>query len=130
MEKYNLNMIIFILMTVTGFLIYFMYFKIQDNFGVSTTTNPMTTFTAAPTATPTAAPTAAPTTAPPVCTPVLPDVLTNSIMSRFFGVGFNIEYIKEADGYLINHIPTISSGILGGCYAISSDILLTNKLKY
>jgi len=52
-----------------------------------------------------------------------------SIMSRYFGVGFNIEYVENKDAYLINHIPTTSTGTLGGNYAVSNDNMLTIRLK-
>jgi hypothetical protein len=67
----------------------------------------------------------------PICKPETLPGDYKSIMSRYFGVGFNIEYISQnnTDSYLINHIPTLSTGILGGCYSITSDNLLTIKLK-
>jgi hypothetical protein len=55
--------------------------------------------------------------------------INKSIMSRYFGVGFNIEYVENKNAYLINHIPTTSTGTLGGCYAISNDNMLTIRLK-
>ena len=40
-------------------------------------------------------------------------------------------YVKKNDNdyYLINHIPTVSTGTLGGCYSITTDNLLTIKLQ-
>ena len=52
-----------------------------------------------------------------------------SIMSRYFGVGFNIEYVENKDAYLVNHIPITSIGTLGGNYAVSNDNMLTIRLK-
>ena len=66
----------------------------------------------------------------PICAPA-PTLPTTSVLSRYFGVGFNINYVNynDSDAYLINHIPTVSNGTLGGCYGISQDSLLTIKLK-
>ena len=62
--------------------------------------------------------------------PIDPSI-NKSILSRFFGIGFNIEYVSQNDSdyYLIKHIPTLASGTLGGCYSVTSDNLLTIKLK-
>ncbi len=63
------------------------------------------------------------------CAP--PPLPSLAILSRYFGVGFNITYVNynNTDTYLINHIPTIANGTLGGCYAVTQDSLLTIKLK-
>ena len=124
----NLNIIIFILMICTGFIFYFLYMKNIDNF--DTSTQPETTTTQGETTT-----TQGETT--PIFTQLDIDKLCNSkvttsyksIMSRYFGVGFNIEYIENKDAYLINHIPTTSTGTLQGNYAISNDNMLTIRLK-
>lgn len=141
MMNTNLNIVIFMLMLCTGFIFYFIYIKNIDNF---TTTfpaaEPTTTLAAEPTTTRAAEPTTTRAlettqdletipTQPNLCTPVITPDNYKSIMSRYFGVGFNIEYIENKDAYLINHIPTISTGTLGGCYAVSNDNMLTIRLK-
>jgi hypothetical protein len=69
----------------------------------------------------------------PVPQCILPDdpASYRSVMSRYFGVGFNITYVQQnnKDYYLINHIPISSTGTLGGCYSITADNLLTIKLQ-
>jgi len=124
-QQYNLDIIIFILMLVSGFIIYFMYFNISDPF---TTTESFTT-TQPETTTQPDTPTPIPTIIDNLCKPENIKLNNKSIMSRYFGVGFNIEYFEEMDVYLIHHIPTISTGTLGGCYAISDDNLLTIRTK-
>ena len=118
---------IFMLMIVTGLILYFMYFENIEPF--FTTTTPIPTPTATPTATPTSTPTQ---------NPACPQITTNprltnkSIMSRHFGIGFNIEYVKTINGtdfYLIKHIPTIANKTSGGCYSVSNNNLLSIKLK-
>jgi hypothetical protein len=178
----NYNIIIFILMIVTGCIIYFMYFQTIEKFTTtepvipsstpantdptstpaisnpsSTPANTVPTSTPAntgPTSTPantdptttpantdptttsnsssasSATSSTSPFTTIPLCAPV-PTLPTTSVLSRYFGVGFNIDYVNynNTDTYLINHIPTVSNGTLGGCYAVSQDSLLTIKLK-
>jgi len=67
----------------------------------------------------------------PLCKMPIDPSTNKSVLSRFFGIGFNIEYVSQNDNdyYLIKHIPTLASGTLGGCYSITSDNLLTIKLK-
>ena len=60
--------------------------------------------------------------------------IPNSIISRFFGVGFNLRIVTSSlsstnNLYLIEHIPISSNGVIGGCYALSSDGLFTIKIK-
>jgi hypothetical protein len=63
------------------------------------------------------------------------DTITNpaSIISRYFGVGFNIypvvSSLKTYSAYLIEHIPITPDGVVGGCYSLSSDGLFTIKIK-
>jgi hypothetical protein len=107
-KKHKTNLlIIFMLMMITGFIIYFMYMRVEHF------TDPMTT--------------PAYTCPPPA--PIIPA----SIISRYFGVGFNIDLITNTNNsvsnYIIEHIPINSSGTLGGVYSISSDGLLTIKLR-
>ena len=145
----NLNIIIFILMICTGFIFYFLYMKNIDNFDTSTqpettttqpettTTQPETTTTQGETTTTQGETTTTQGETTPTSTQLDIDNLCNSkvtityksIMSRYFGVGFNIEYIENKDAYLINHIPTTSSGTLQGNYAVSNDNMLTIRLK-
>jgi hypothetical protein len=140
----NYNIIIFILMIVTGCIIYFMFFQTIEKF---TTTEPNTSIPAITEPTTTPPTITGPTTTPPtitgptttdsststtipICIPT-PTLPTTSVLSRFFGVGFNLDYVNynNTDTFLINHIPTVSNGTLGGCYAVSQDSLLTIKLK-
>lgn len=67
----------------------------------------------------------------PLCKMPVDPSTNKSVLSRFFGIGFNIEYVNQNnnDYYLIKHIPTLASGTLGGCYSVTSDNLLTIKLK-
>ena len=110
------NITIFILMLVTGLILYFMYFKTHEPFYTTTT----------------------PTTTLAIVNPDCPQITiasylrNKSIMSRHFGIGFNIEYIStinEIDFYLIKHLPTISNKTSGGCYSVSNNNLLSIKLK-
>jgi len=132
----NLNIIIFILMICTGFIFYFLYMKNIDRF--ETSTRAITT-EAVPTSTREITKEnqiEQPTTTTRFTKEEI-NIICNqtnsqdykSIMSRFFGVGFNIEYVENKDSYLINHIPTISTGTLGGNYAVSNDNMLTIRLK-
>ena len=136
----NYNIIIFILMIVTGFIIYFMYFQSIEKFAPGDPPN--TPIDPIPTPTPSSSdpiptpsnsgpiPSSSNTlTTIPIC---LPPALKNvAVLSRYFGIGFNIDYVKynNEDVYLINHIPVLSNGTLGGSYGITQDSLLTIKLK-
>jgi len=66
------------------------------------------------------------------CPPPTPPIPA-SIISRYFGVGFNVDLIintnTSVSNYIIEHTPINSTGTLGGVYAISSDGLLTIKLR-
>jgi hypothetical protein len=158
----NYNIIIFILMIVTGCIIYFMYFQTIEKFGDNdptstpaitdpTSTPAITDPTSTPAITdptstpantgPTSTPAnTGPTSTPanrgptsttvPICAPA-PTLPTTSVLSRYFGVGFNLDYVNynNTDTFLINHIPTVSNGTLGSCYAVSQDSLLTIKIK-
>jgi hypothetical protein len=158
LKEINFNIIIFILMIVTGCIIYFMFFQAIEKFQTSSTpantipsstpANTVPSSTPAntdPTSTPAitdpsstpanTGPTTTPantesTTTVPVCVsaPTLP---TTSVLSRYFGVGFNIDPVNynNTETYFINHIPTVTNGTMGGCYAITQDSLLTIKLK-
>ena len=154
--------LIFMLMITTGLIIYFIYLKPNDTFtnieqftttvpapsiNPSATLSPSATLaslatlspsaTVSPSATLSSLATLAPSaTLTPVpsytCTPVIPDINFKSLISRYFGIGFNIEYVNTVNNiklYLIKHIPTTSNGTLGGCYAVSNANLLTIRLK-
>ena len=145
----NYNIIIFILMIVTGCIIYFMFFQTIEKFesttipvvtdsDASTDVDPSSTeedpISTPPTNTdPTSTPptnTDPTTTSPTICFPAPPKP-KKSIVSRYFGIGFNIDYVNynNTDTYFINHIPTVSNGTMGGCYSITQNSLLTIKLK-
>ena len=146
--------IIFMLMLTTGLIIYFMYLKTLDPFFFETTAPALASSgpagplglianntqpnTQVPNVTSLNIIPISPTsndgstiTTIPYC--IQPEDPSNykSVMSRYFGVGFNITYVQQNnnDYYLINHIPTISTGTLGGCYSITSDNLLTIKVQ-
>ena len=136
-NKTNLTVIL-ILMIITGLIIYFMYMK-PEGFFTSTSPNPTNTSSTSPNPTnPTSTystPTT-PTTTNNVCSQQVP-VIPTAILSRYFGVGFNI-YPVLPDGtnaitsqtyYLIEHIPLSNTGTSGGMYSISSDGTLTIKIK-
>ena len=128
-KEINFNIIILILMIVTGCIVYFIYFQTIEKF---TTTEPAPSTVPDPTD-PTTEPTTEPTTVSvvPLCREPVSTLPTKSILSRYFGIGFNIDHINynNDDVYLINHIPIVSNGTLGGCYGITQDNLLTIKLK-
>ena len=58
-----------------------------------------------------------------------------SVVSRFFGIGFNIYLVNKSSQntqtelYLIEHIPVIYNNSLGSMYSISNDGQLTIKLR-
>ena len=128
-QKQNLTIILF-LMIITGFIIYFMYLK-PEQFEttipstIPNTTSPMTTSPM----------TTVPMMSRPVTTisnicqnnqPVIPV----AIISRYFGVGFNIYPVNTANNlFLIEHIPITTTGTAGGMYSISSDGNFTIKIK-
>lgn len=137
----NYNIIIFILMIVTGCIIYFMFFQTIDKFtdpnptpsptpSASDSATASTDSSATSTTSNSSLSTTIPFTTVPVCVPA-PTLPTTSVLSRYFGVGFNLTFVdyNNTETFLINHIPTVSNGTLGGCYAISQDSLLTIKLK-
>ena len=109
--------LIILLMLITGLLIYYLYMK-PENFIV---------------------PVDAAVT-PPGCPPV-PVAIPLSIISRFFGVGFNIypanntnqltlpDNISSTKLFLIEHIPVVYNNTLGSMYSISTDGQLTIKLR-
>jgi len=133
MSKRNL-IIIILLMLVSGLLIYYLYLKpeafanttpLQNTTTVANSTLPQTT-----------------TTIPSGC-PTLPPPIPVAVLSRYFGVGFNIypangtssASINAAIGssnsntmFLIEHIPVVYNGSIGSMYAVSNG-QLTIKLR-
>jgi len=90
----------------------------------TTTTSSSTTTTSGTTTTPaiTYGPCPTPSAAPPA-----------SIISRYFGVGFNIYPVTSTSSatqyFLVEYIPTVYNGTLGSMYAVSADGLLTIKVR-
>ena len=123
-KKTNLTLIL-ILMVITGFIIYFMYLK-PESF---TTTEPATTLAPATTK--------SPTTTYNACASQATPIVPAAIVSRYFGVGFNIYSVNNpvlsssslTNVFLIEHIPITSTGTAGGMYAITSDGSFTIKIK-
>ena len=131
MSKKNLPIIV-LLMIVTGLLIYYLYMK-PENFTGPQTTGAQTTV---------AQTTGAQTTAPQVtCPQATSTQLPLSVVSRYFGIGFNVypanntnqstlpTNITNSNLFLIEHIPVVHNNTLGSMYAISTDGQLTIKLR-
>jgi hypothetical protein len=133
MNKTKMNLtIILLLMLITGFIIYYIYLK-PENF--ETTTPNSVSNTVSNTVANTSQNTA-PNIIPPFTCPNLAPTLPLAILSRYFGVGFNIYPVTSTtssttntDYYLIEHIPISTNGVSGGMYSISSDGTFTIKLK-
>jgi len=154
-QKTNLTVIL-ILMIITGLIIYFMYMK-PEGFFTSTSPNPTdpnptdpsstssnptnTSSTSSTSPNPTIPTSTKPTSTRPtttgyICAPPTPDIPA-SILSRYFGVGFNIypvlpdasNAITSQNYYLIEHIPISNTGTAGGMYSISSDGNFTIKIR-
>ena len=118
MNKKNL-IIIFLLMLVSGLLIYYLYMK-PENFADDTATT-MPSQIICPQAT--------------LSSPII------SVVSRYFGIGFNIypanntnqislpANITNSNLFLIEHIPVVHNNTLGSMYSISTDGQLTIKLR-
>jgi len=119
-------------MLVSGLLIYYLYLKPE---AFANTTPPLTTTTAANSTSPQ-------TTIPSGC-PTLPPPIPVAVLSRYFGVGFNIypangtsaATINSTTGnnnsntmFLIEHIPVVYNGSVGSMYAVSNG-QLTIKLR-
>ena len=68
------------------------------------------------------------------CPPAAPPI-SKSIVSAYFGVGFNIEPVPKSAGndannvYLIEHSPTLLNKTVGGKYAVTPDGSLTIKIR-
>lgn len=91
--------IIVLLMLITGLIIYYMYLKPESFIDTS-----------------------------PSCPQITTAPIPVSIVSRFFGIGFNI-YPVNNNLYMIEHIPVIYNNTLGSMYALSSEGQLTIKLR-
>ena len=120
-------------MLVSGLLIYYLYLK-PEAFGPDDTTRPQTTTSATSTSPQTTIPSGCPTLPPPM--PI-------AVLSRYFGVGFNIYPANGASAssinagagstnsnsiFLIEHIPVVYNGSVGSMYAVSNG-QLTIKLR-
>ena len=142
MDKNNKSflMIILILMVVSGCIIYYMFMK-PEQFIVS---NEIESFETPTLPTDTDTPKRIDNVvAPNICPPAAP-LIPASILSRYFGVGFNVIQIQASNQnssqqtlqnpnqqsyYMIEHIPTTTTGTAGGMYSISSDGRLTIKVQ-
>lgn len=136
MTMNNKNLIIiFSLMVISGLVIYYLYLKPDSETGkqlkvetkpqIETFFNPTTPET---------------NQENPACSqPETTSQLPNSIISRFFGIGFNIYPVNNtnqlsqtdanANIFSIEHIPVANNNTLGSMYAVSADNQLTIKLR-
>ena len=129
MNKNKINsLVIFFLMIITGFIIYYMYLKPESFDCITNPTDPSCTVTTNPNIYDSSNMSQS-TNCSAIST--LPDI--SSIISRYFGVGFNIYPVQSnltsKQMYLIEHIPITPDGITGGCYSLSTDGLFTIKIK-
>lgn len=120
-------------MLVSGLLIYYLYMK-PENF--ETTTEPQLSTTE-----PQLSTTQPQRTTQITCPQAASTLLPVSVVSRYFGIGFNIypanntnqaslpANITDTNLFLIEHIPVVHNNTLGSMYAISSDGQLTIKLR-
>ena len=114
-------------MLVSGLLIYYLYLKPEAfALGDVDITLPQTTTSANSPSTQTTIPSGCPTLPPPI--PV-------AVLSRYFGVGFNIYPANGTTGnnnsnslFLIEHIPVVYNGSVGSMYAVNNG-QLTIKLR-
>ena len=138
MNKKQINFtIILFLMIITGLSLYFMYF-IPETFANPTTTKKTTITIKNPITTKSGVnvPSNISSTTIPYCIPMPTKTIPVSVLSRYFGVGFNV-YPVSGDSnspnknqlYLIEHIPITTDGVAGGMYSLSSDGLLTIKTR-
>lgn len=126
----KINLIIYILlMLVSGLLIYYLYLK-PEAFSVPTESLSINKAT-----------TTYPQTTIPSGCPTLPPPIPVSVLSRYFGVGFNIYPANDTSTsinafnnnktniiFLIEHIPVIYNGSVGSMYAFTNG-QLTIKLR-
>ena len=135
-KKLNLTMILF-LMIITGFIIYFIYLK-PEHFADGDPTIPSITIpsTTISSITPSEIISQSDTTSMPFTCPDTASKLPVAIISRYFGVGFNIYPViasspntMQKQMFMIEHIPITPTGTSGGMYSISSDGTFTIKIK-
>ena len=126
MDKTNL-VLYFLLMLISGLLIYYLYLR-PEAFEI--TTLPQTTQSTTSTDTQIEQ-----SQCPQITVPTLP----LAVLSRYFGVGFNIYPVDNTSAssistntgtnkFMIEHIPVVFNGSLGSMYAVV-DGLLTIKLR-
>ena len=155
MDNKNL-LIIFVLMCISGLIIYYLYLKPETFYSDDTISTPLASAasaTSATSSTPASSTSSTPasstsstsasatsSTLVQVPTVTCPQPTLNnvpvSVVSRFFGIGFNIYSINTSpynisqnNLYLIEHIPIVHNNTLGSMYAISSGGQLTIKLR-
>lgn len=131
MYKTKMNSIVILfLMIITGFIIYYMYLK-PETFDCITNPSDPECIPTMPPNMPTMPPNM--TTIPAKAYTEITKTIPKSIVSRYFGVGFNVYPVVSSAStnqmYLIEHIPITFDGISGGYYAISNDGLFTIKIK-
>ncbi len=142
MYKTKMNSIVILfLMIITGFIIYYMYLK-PETFDCITNPSDPECIPTLPESVPTLSESdiaelkvTMPNTptGPNIPTIAITKTIPKSIVSRYFGVGFNVYPVISTTStnqmYLIEHIPITSNGVSGGYYSISNDGLLTIKIK-
>jgi len=158
MDKTKKNLtVILLLMIITGFVIYYMYLKPESFYDcITNPTDPSCSTTKPNVSTPNVSTPNVSTpnvstpnvSTPNVSTPNVstPNVSTTNpninncptptnklpvaIVSRYFGVGFNVYPVaSQLNTFLVEHIPITSTGVSGGMYSISSDGNFTIKLR-
>ena len=155
MDNKNL-LIIFVLMCISGLIIYYLYLKPETFYSDDTISTPLASAASATSAT-SSTPASSTSSTPASSTSSTPASSTSStlvqvptvtcpqptlnnvpvsVVSRFFGIGFNIYSINTSpynisqnNLYLIEHIPIVHNNTLGSMYAISSGGQLTIKLR-
>jgi hypothetical protein len=124
MNKDKINsLIIFLLMIVTGFIIYYIYLKPEPFDCITNPNDPLCKVTNNAYDT---------ESLKQYCSTVNTTPSISSIISRYFGVGFNVYPVQSSLStqlYLIEHIPIRQDGVAGGCYSLSTDGFLTIKIK-
>lgn len=139
MDNKNL-LIIFVLMCISGLIIYYLYLKPETFYSDDTISTPLASAASATSATSSTPASSTSSTLVQVPTVTCPQPTLNnvpvSVVSRFFGIGFNIysintspHNISQNNLYLIEHIPIVHNNTLGSMYAISSGGQLTIKLR-
>ena len=116
-------------MIITGFIIYYMYLKPETFDCITNPSDPSCTinnFVDIPDIN-------SNVSIQEYCSSLNTTSSISSIISRYFGIGFNVYQVEPkslaSQLYLIEHIPIRQDGVTGGCYSLSSDGLLTIKIK-